>query len=93
MRNRFHKEPINKENVVRPDQAGTKENPDYVVNIAGELDEHSEKWVFFFDLNSEWTNCTRRSKGELNQWFSNEIAICNWRRTKTIATNYRPAAH
>ena len=35
MRNRFHKEPVNKENVVRPDQAGTKENPDYVVNIAG----------------------------------------------------------
>lgn len=36
MRNRFHKEPLNKENVIRPDQAGTKENPDYVVNIAGE---------------------------------------------------------
>ena len=42
LRNRFHKEPVNKENVVRPDQAGTKENPDYVVNIAGKI---YKNWV------------------------------------------------
>lgn len=33
MRNRFHKEPVDPNNIIRPDQAGTKENPDYVVNI------------------------------------------------------------
>ena len=37
MRNRFHKEPVNKEDVIRPDEAGAKENPDYVVNIQGWL--------------------------------------------------------
>ena len=35
MRNRFHKEPVDPNNIIRPDQAGTKENPDYVVNIQG----------------------------------------------------------
>ena len=37
MRNRFHKEPVDPNNIIRPDQAGTKENPDYVVNIQGNL--------------------------------------------------------
>jgi len=33
MRNRFHREPVNRDNIIRPETAGTKENPDYVVNI------------------------------------------------------------
>ena len=37
MRNRFHREPVNRDNIIRPETAGTKENPDYVVNIQGEL--------------------------------------------------------
>ena len=40
MRNRFHKEPVDPNNIIRPDQAGTKENPDYVVNIQGNSKTH-----------------------------------------------------
>ena len=35
MRNRIHREPTNEENVVRPNAAGVKEVPDYVVNLLG----------------------------------------------------------
>ena len=35
MRNRIHKEPVDESTVVRPNQAGAKEVPDYVVNLKG----------------------------------------------------------
>ena len=37
MRNRIHKEPKDESNVVRPNQAGAKEVPDYVVNLKGKF--------------------------------------------------------
>ena len=49
MRNRFHKEPVDPNNIIRPDQAGTKENPDYVVNIQGNSKTDFDPSNFDFD--------------------------------------------
>ena len=61
MRNRFHKEPVDPNNIIRPDQAGTKENPDYVVNIQGNSKTHIESHIDTIPGNRSevaFQNCT-----------------------------------